>query len=483
MLTRRQFALGTSAFISPGFVRGARPAPSFHLPLPIPGLIDAATHGHEIRLRVAEGRHEFLKGKRARTYGYSAPILGPVLRLRRGDDVQMVVTNAFDRETTVHWHGLLLSGGADGGPQQIISPGATWAPVLTIDQPAATGWYHPHPHGDTAWQIYHGLSGMIMIEDTDSLALELPRTYGRDDLPIILQDRAIASNGMLAYTPSPLATTYGSRGDTIIVNGAIAPFASVPRGLVRMRLLNAANARNFDLSFDDGRKFHVIASDSGFLAKPVPQTRLTIAAAERYEILVDFADGRPATMQTDPDTEIGLFGQLTEHSAEGQGRPIMRFEPSSMPASVLKLPARLVEPIEAPVGEAAGRRRFVLDSGMAVGAGCGSGGGRMTINDKAYDMDRIDASVKLGTTEVWQVESKGMAHPFHVHGASFRILSLAGEPPPPHMSGWKDVVLIEDKAELLVAFNRPATSQHPFMFHCHILEHEEAGLMGQYVCA
>jgi blue copper oxidase len=104
------------------------------------------------------------------------------------------------------------------------------------------------------------------------------------------------------------------------------------------------------------------------------------------------------------------------------------------------------------------------------------------INGKPYDMARIDVEAVLGTTEVWEIVSVGMAHPFHIHGASFRILSIAGGPVPAHLAGWKDVVLVQDKAELLVALTQPATRECPFMYHCHILEHEEAGLMGQYVC-
>ena len=105
------------------------------------------------------------------------------------------------------------------------------------------------------------------------------------------------------------------------------------------------------------------------------------------------------------------------------------------------------------------------------------------INGKAHDLGRIDVETRLGTTEVWEIVSIGMAHPFHIHGASFRILSIEGKPPPAHLAAWKDVVLVEDKAELFVAFNQPATREHPFMYHCHILEHEDAGLMGQYICA
>jgi len=107
----------------------------------------------------------------------------------------------------------------------------------------------------------------------------------------------------------------------------------------------------------------------------------------------------------------------------------------------------------------------------------------MGINGKSHDMARIDLDVKLGTTEIWEIVSIRTGHPFHVHGAAFRILSLNGQAPRAHLLGWKDVALVESKAELLVAFNQPATRQSPFMFHCHILEHEDAGMMGQYVCA
>ena len=105
------------------------------------------------------------------------------------------------------------------------------------------------------------------------------------------------------------------------------------------------------------------------------------------------------------------------------------------------------------------------------------------INGKAHDPSRIDVETRLGTTEIWQIVSVGMPHPFHIHGALFRVLTLDGAPPPPHLAGWKDVILVEDTAELLVSFTQPADREHPFMYHCHILEHEDAGMMGQYTCS
>jgi len=451
--------------------------------LPIPKLIDSARTGNAIKIKVAPGRHAFVKGRPAATFGYSEPVLGPVIRFRRGNEVEMTIENALDCTTSVHWHGLLVPGNVDGGPHQPISPGEVWRPVLKIDQPATTAWFHPHPHHDTARQVYMGLTGMIIVDDGSSSQLGLPRTYGVDDLPIILQDRSFAPDGSLEYSSSPLATTYGSRGETIIANGVIRPLAKVPHGLVRLRLLDGANARNFDLRFADKRTFHVVASDAGFLAKPVAVSQLTISPGERYEILVDFTDGKAVTLETGPDVEIGMFGEFTDHLAEGEYMPVMRFEPTSAPGAVRRLTTRLVEPAAADPGKVVGRRQFVLDSGMAVSAGyCGSAGGQMTINGKPHDLGRIDAAVKLGTTEVWEIVSVSMAHPFHIHGASFRVLSINGQPPLAHMTGWKDVVLVEGNAELLVAFRQPATPQHPFMFHCHILEHEDAGLMAQYIC-
>ena len=489
MLTRRQFALGSAAFVSGGVIGGrlARgEPPNFNTRLPLPPLIEAAKHGNAVKLRAAPGQHPFIKGKPAATYGYSASILGPVIRLRRGDEVEMMVENALDVDTTVHWHGLLMPSHVDGGPHQVIKSGSAWRPVLRIAQPASTAWFHPHLHHDTGRQVYMGLTGMIIVDDSTDSRLGLPHTYGVDDLPIILQDRSFDSNGSLVYELDSLAILYGGRGDTIIANGVIAPFTKVPSGLVRLRLLNAANAQNFELRFSDHRKFYVIASDSGFLSKPVEVEQLRISPAERFEILVDFTNGKPVLLETGPDEVMGIFGAV---SGDGTTEyvPVMRFEPTATRPKVRTVPTHLVEPAAADLSKAIRRRQFVLETWT-----CSKRrpvetemnmGYSLCINGKSHDLTRIDVETELGTLEVWEIVSIGMAHPFHVHGASFRILSMKGAPPPAHLAGWKDVVLVEDEAELLVAFNQPAAREHPFMYHCHILEHGDAGMMGQYVCA
>ena len=208
MLTRRQFAIGSAAMASASII-GRRIAEAraahFNTPLPIPRLVDAAKQGNAVSLKIAAGRHAFVHGKPARTYGYSAPVLGPVIRFRNGDDVEMAIENALDCETTVHWHGLSVPGDLDGGPHQVIKPGSMWRPVLKITQAASTAWFHPHPHHDTARQVYMGLAGLIIVDDRAEHQ-NLPHTYGADDLPVILQDRSFEADGSPSTARVPLAS-------------------------------------------------------------------------------------------------------------------------------------------------------------------------------------------------------------------------------------------------------------------------------------
>jgi FtsP/CotA-like multicopper oxidase with cupredoxin domain len=255
MLNRRQFAIGSAAAVSGGLVGGlagsrfARGNPlRFDRRLPIPPLIDAVKQGNAVKLKVSSGRHAFLKGKLTQAYGYSGPVLGPAIRMRSGDEVQMTVENALGFDTTVHWHGLLVPGDVDGGPHQVIESGGTWRPGLKIDQPASTAWFHPHLHHDTARQVYMGLTGLIMVDDGSDTRLGLPRTYGIDDVPIIIQDRSFDSDGSLLYDrdPDPQTIQYGSRGSTIIVNGVVGPVARVPAARPQRRpLASRASARGW----------------------------------------------------------------------------------------------------------------------------------------------------------------------------------------------------------------------------------------------
>lgn len=504
-LTRRQ-ALVLSGAGAAGLALGTLPqwadaAPSTAPPLPIPTRIDARD-GEPVTLTLQKSRHRFGSGTAVLSTGISASYLGPVVRVHSGDTVPFRVENRLDEETTLHWHGMLIPSNVDGGPHNTIRPGGVWTPELKINQPAATHWFHPHPHGNTAKQVYGGLAGMMIVSDGGDRERGLPETYGIDDLPIVLQDKRFGRNGELIYAPSMMDLMHGFLGDTLLVNGAIAPVAKVPAGFVRLRVLNAANARNFDLRFSDRRPFYVVGSDAGLLPEPVEVRNLVIAPAERYEVLVNFAGGQSVELVTAPDTHHGLgpgrMMQMGLTRRPGGTDTFMRFNPDpGLNAAVMRLPRQLA-PVAAPdIKSAVEWRTFVLDPMMGMGPGMmamGPSGGvtndaghdhaaaaqMMGINGRAFDMDRTDVTTKRGTSEIWEIRSAAMAHPFHMHGVSFRILSNNGKPPGPAQSGWKDVVLVEALAEILVRFDHPASAKMPFMYHCHILEHEDHGMMGQF---
>lgn len=489
MLTRRSVLLGSAAVATAyGALRigGARARTAFATKLPIPTLVDARAQGHAIDLVARASAHEFRPGSPVQAYGFSGSYLGPTLRLRRGEETRFSIRNGLQELTTVHWHGAILPGAVDGGPHNSIRPGEAWSLSFKLDQPPATIWYHAHPHGATALQVYRGLAGLILLTDDGDADRGLPHEYGVDDLPLVLQDRAFHRDGSLAYDLGPMAAMMGMFGDTVIVNGAVAPFARIPKGLVRLRLLNGSNARTLRLGFDDGRAFHAIASDAGYLAAPVNLKDIVLAPGERYEILVDFSDGDSVALQSLPHSvgaRSGMPMMRMMQAGPDRAEPVMRFEPdATLPVAEQKIPTKLDGPSAPDASKSARRREAVLEpmlGGMGM-MGMMRGGARMGINGRSFDMNRVDFDAKLGTTEIWTVRSQMMAHPFHIHGTSFRILSIDGGPPPAHLAGLKDVVLVEDTVELLVPFSAPADKNHPFMTHCHILEHEDAGMMAQF---
>lgn len=481
-LTRRSFLAasalaGGAALVGPSLWRWATATAPRELR--IPELIDARSQGQSIALNAQAGKTSFFPGRDSVTLGYNGSYLGPTLRVHRGDDVAMAVTNSLGEDTTVHWHGLLIPGELDGGPHQHIRPGGTWRPVLPIRQPAATLWYHSHAHGRTAEQVYAGLAGLLIVSDDDEKALGLPSEYGVDDLPLILQDRQF-QEGELVLPQGMMATMHGRRGDTLLVNGTPNPVAQVPRKQVRLRFVNGANARAFDLAFADGRAFHWIASEGGLLEKPVQSRSLRLSPGERAEILVDFSDGRPVALETGPDSTAPMMGMLARTAnLIGAGRStLVSFEPGGEVGPQTRVPERLVSHEGPNVSEAVRRRRFVMNMGM--GGMMGRGGGMLGINGRAYDMNRIDEQVRLGDVEIWEVSGEMMAHPFHIHGVHFEVLSRNGAAPGVRDQGLRDTVLVDGSVELLVRFTQPAQAA-PFMYHCHILEHEDQGMMGQFV--
>ncbi|MEQ1700303.1 MAG: multicopper oxidase domain-containing protein, partial [Ilumatobacteraceae bacterium] len=250
----------------------------------------APTDGHEslwipptltgsvFDLSIAAATKQFKDGDATPTIGYNgAEFWGPTLIMTKGDSVSLRVNNELDEETTTHWHGFHIPAEMDGGPHQTIAVGATWSPSFEVKNQAATFWYHPHMHELTWPQMNMGAGGFIIVRDDEEAALALPRTYGVDDIPLMLTSRTFDdANGLVLTAVTPY-------GDEMLTNGTLRAEVAVPAQLVRFRILNGEIERVYNLGFEDDRTFHVIGTDGGLLNAPAAVTRLIVAPGERYE--------------------------------------------------------------------------------------------------------------------------------------------------------------------------------------------------------
>ena len=430
-------------------------------PLLIPDLLNPTFDANGVAhydLKIRKSLHDYRQATPTNTYSYNdMSVLGPTMRLRTGDSVVINVANELDEITTTHWHGADLPAEADGGPHSIIEPGETWVADFDVIQPAATLWYHPHAHGLTAEHVYRGAAGLIIIEDDNPAADALPSTYGVDDIPVIIQDRDFTNDGQLDFAIDP--DDDGNLDSTLTVNGVINPYLEVPSGLIRLRLLNGSQARIYQLSVE-GSTMTKIASDGGYLASPVPLQQTTLAPGDREEIIVAVGDSPVALV----DEDLGRALEL---------------RPNGETSSAGPLPDKLADIDRISESEIAVDRAFH----MADARNFWEFDPSWAINGVQFDHDRIDVKVKLGDTERWTLSAGDGQHVFHPHQTQFQILTINGEPPPPEESGWEDSVLVNDDREVVIAarFDTYAAEDIPYMLHCHILDHEDLGMMGQFL--
>ncbi len=237
-------------------------------PLQIPELLDSRATP-EMELVLQNGSHEFYAGVKSETKGFNGGYLGPTIRLYDGLDTTITFTNNIGEPTTVHGHGLHVNGDIDGGPQSRIEPGESWKITIPVRQEAGTSWYHPHLMGTSAHHVHAGLAGMYLIEDENSQALDLPKEYGVNDIPLVVQDRSFTDGKMNHYAVTEDEIKSGLREDTLVVNGTVDAYHLVPQGWVRLRLLNGSNARFYRFHFGNNVSFFKIATEGGFLNQGV----------------------------------------------------------------------------------------------------------------------------------------------------------------------------------------------------------------------
>lgn len=434
----------------------------------------------------------------------SGSYLGPIFRVKQGQRVQVRLNNELPDPTIIHWHGLKIPEAMDGHPRYAIAPGKSYDYDFQVINRAGMYWFHPHPHQLTGPQVYYGLAGLFIVSDEEEAALGLPA--GEYDLPLVIQDRTFDSQNQLIYLANGMMDSMtGFLGDTILVNGAPDASMDVRASAYRLRLLNGSNSRVYKLAWQDGTPLTVIATDGGLLERPVTRDYITMGPGERVELWADFS-GRSAGSEMKlvslpfSDFSGGMMGGgMMGGSGLPNGTPlnILNLRIGEKGADATPLPSQLSTIERHDVNDAVNRnnpRSFRLAMRGMV----------HTINDRLFEMDAVarDEIVRLGDLEVWEfvnLEGGGgmgmgmmnmdMPHPMHIHGVQFQALerqiARGFESAYQELSGgfvddgWKDTVLVlpGETVRVLVRFENYTGM---YLYHCHNLEHEDAGMMRNY---
>jgi blue copper oxidase len=442
---------------------------SFDRLLPFPSISSGVAS-----LNAGFSTSEILKGRNSTTLSYGSGLLGPTIRASKGETVNVALQNSLSQETNIHWHGLILPENMDGHPKDVAAPGGSLQYSLPIIQRAGTYWYHPHPHGLTAKQVFMGLAGMFIVNDEEEAALNLPS--GEFEVPLIIQDKHFEGSN-LDYSPTEDEIMGGYLGEQVVVNGVHAPYLNVSSAWYRLRILNGSTARVYKLALTGGLQMHIIGSDGGLLKSPEIVSDILLGPGERLDVLVDFSSltvGKEVYLVSNTFSKYNMQGR--------QGFKLLKFKVDRAASSDFTLPSVLSNIPTLDHMQAINTRTFNI-SAMAGGEGGHGGMGRHSINGKIFEMDRVDETVKAGTTEIWEFDNaKGdEIHPMHIHGVQFQVVHRMGGRNEIIASekGWKDTVLVMpgEKVSVIMTFPEYAGV---FVFHCHNLEHEDDGMMLNY---
>lgn len=416
----------------------------------------------ELTLIAAPARLELLPGHVTDVYAYNGRVPGPTLELREGDSVTIHFRNRLPEATTVHWHGLHVPVASDGSPLRPVPPGGAYDYTFRVPSgTAGTYWYHPHPDGRGGYQMGKGLYGAIIVRSSDDPLRGIPEKL------LILADNRFMPDGSMDF-PDPRSPEgvvdgeNGREGDVVFVDGQRSPAITIAAGEVqRWRVINASAARVYRLALSDGTMLHV-GSDGGLFEHPVEVKDVLLANSERVELLVRGV-GAPGSRTALQSLPYDRYDPHTRPPDWDRPRDLLTLQvATSPPVTSPPIPdvLRRVEPLDP--ARATATHVIVLSQGL--------------INGRTMDMERVDVHARLGATEIWRIENVvGMDHPFHLHGFRFQVLDRDGVPEP--FRSWKDTVNVP-KHSVVRVIVRYADYPGDWMFHCHIMDHEDHGMMG-----
>ncbi len=479
-MLRRDFLATAAAAATLVRGRSLRAAAEPRAPMPLPPEIRPTNRV----LRAAVAKANVTPTAKATVWSIRAdgaagePRVAPTIRARTGDVATLTFQNELPQHSILHWHGLHVPEAADGGPRLAIETGASYKYDFPIQNRAGTYWYHAHPHHHTGEQIYRGMAGLFLVGDAEEDALGLPS--GTREIPLVIQERRHDAAGEFVFAPVMHETMEGYFGDAIFGNGTRSPSIVVEPTLNRLRVVNATGSRIIRLALSTGEAMTLIGNDGGLLPAPAKVFWLDLTTGERADLLIDFsaiAGGGRVMLKSlafTPSGEMGRgMGGMGRMGAGGYAQgaeldllefvggkrvPVVPWVPKPFPTIT-----PLVRTAETKV------REFRFNSMMM----------RHTINDRAFDMDRIDEVVPFGSTEVWRfVNPSQFPHPVHMHEVQFQILSRSGGRARlfPWEAGWKDTVLVQpgETVEVIAEFAR---HRGRYLLHCHNVVHEDGGMM------
>jgi blue copper oxidase len=496
-------------------------APAILRPTTPPQQVSSASFSPDIELALTAepGEVSLFSGAQTRVWRYQGEVLagdpaaletipgsylGPTIHAHKGQKMRIHFANKLEEQTIIHWHGLHVPEAADGHPRLAIAPGETYTYEFEVMNRAGTYWYHPHPHGRTGPQVYNGLAGLFIVSDDEEQSVGLPD--GDHDIPLVIQDRLFDESNQLIYqTGNMMTTMMGMLGNRILVNGSPDHVLSAARRPYRLRILNGSNARFYAIKWEDDSPLHIIGSDGGLLQKPVERDYLLLGPAQRVELWVDFSRydvGTEIQLQSLPifngpmggGMGMGGMGQGSSRMIDnGPAYTLLQIHIDQESDERGELPAELTSftPLNpADSVNAADPKQFTLNMQH----------GSFTINQRAFEMEAVsdDERIQLGTQETWQfinqsgagMMMESMAHPMHLHYGQFQVLDRQGDNKGLADydavrkgivdEGWRDVVVVLPGEQVTLAM-RYDDFTGLFLYHCHILEHEDAGMMRNFL--
>lgn len=430
-----------------------------------PGVFRATLRAAPVSLAVMKD------GTKTEFWAYNDLLPGPLIEVMEGDTVEIEFINALPQESTIHWHGLPVPPEQDGNPQDAVPAGGRRVYRFKLPMNCAgTYWYHPHPHGFTAEQVYRGLAGLFIVRAKNDPLKGIPERH------LVCSDLKLDVDGRIPANDMNDEMN-GREGQFALVNAQRQPLLTFDAGgRERWRIWNANSARYLRLTLP-GATFTLVGTDGGLLVKPVTGlTELLMTAAERIEVVVDAPKGLGRVGLVTESVERGKMGEVPpEHPITLLDVDFSAVKPERL-AALPKLPPTLrrIQPLGSPKA----KKRVQFSEEMSMAGGVHSM--KFLVNGQNFDMQRVDFTSRINEVELWEIANDSdMDHPFHIHGVQFQVIEreLDGKVTPEPLLAWRDMVNTRSGETVRVKMVQRHKGLR--MFHCHILEHENAGMMGQ----